>query len=55
MSGYLTPMGVRVEQPDHKCGRCANPFLGGRADCPNNRLLLTDEQIAIMLDQWGNE
>jgi hypothetical protein len=25
------------EPPAHVCGRCRNPFTGGRPDCPNNK------------------
>lgn len=55
MNGWLTPMGELIERPKHKCGRCANPFLGGRDDCPNNKPLLDDEQIALMLETWTAE
>lgn len=25
------------EPPQHRCGKCRNPWTGGREDCPNNR------------------
>lgn len=25
------------EPQPHACGRCRNPWTGGREDCPNNR------------------
>jgi hypothetical protein len=25
------------EPRPHACGRCRNPYTGGREDCPNNR------------------
>lgn len=27
------------EQAPHVCGKCRNPWTGGREDCPNNRAM----------------
>lgn len=32
-----TPTTIPDDPPPHVCGRCRNPWTGGREDCPNNR------------------
>lgn len=33
--GAYVPDGHVREPRKHRCGKCASPYTGGRADCPN--------------------
>lgn len=35
--GAYVPDGHVREPRKHRCGKCANPYPGGRQDCVNNR------------------
>jgi hypothetical protein len=41
MTAWMTPFDGDDNYMPHKCGKCANPFTGGRADCRNAPRLTT--------------
>lgn len=61
VTGGFTLPTIEREAAPHRCGKCFNPFLGGRADCVNAPKpaepaidgFFTNEEMAALIEEWS--